>query len=327
MTENDTKRMKKLLLLIVISFVLLSNACKKEPELLKLNPTIEAYLNELMGIMQANSINKKNIDWTTFRKNVLVTAKGAQDVNDIKTSEAIYVALTQLKDSHSYFINAKGAYTIGADNPTCKGITPIMPPADKEIGYVKIGGFSGTQQQANDFAQGIQNVIKAADTESLKGWIVDLRGNYGGNMWPMMGGIGPVLGEGTSGYFIDPENNTIEWGYKNGNTLGFQFSNPYILKKQNPRVAIFIDEATASSGEAIAVAFKARPNTKFFGKATCGISTANQSYNMSDGAVLYLTVSTMADRTKKIYGKKIEPDVTDVDQQRYIQEALTWLKQ
>lgn len=327
MTESDTKRMKKTLLLILVSVVLFSNACKKEPELLKLNPTIEAYLNELIGIMQANSINRKNIDWADFRKNVLETAMGAQDVNDIKTSEAIYVALTQLKDSHSYFINSKGAYTLGADNPTCNGVTPIMPAADKEIGYVKVGGFSGTQQQANDFAQGIQNVIKAADNESLKGWIVDLRGNRGGNMWPMMGGIGPVLGEGTSGYFIDPENNTIEWGYKNGTTLGFQFNNPYTLKKPNPRVAVFIDEATASSGEAIAVAFKARPNTKFFGTATCGLSTANQSYNMSDGGVLNLTVSTMADRTKKIYGKKIEPDLTDVDQQRYINEALLWLKQ
>ncbi|RYU95220.1 S41 family peptidase [Emticicia agri] len=319
--------MKKLLLLILVSVVLLNNACQKEPEPLKLNSAIEAYLNELMVIMQTYSVNKRNIDWAVFRKTVLETAKGAKDVNDIKTSEAIYVALTQLKDNHSFFINAKGAYTFGANNPTCAGSIPVTPAADKEIGYVKVGAFSGTQQQADDFAQAIQNAIKAADSESLKGWIVDLRGNRGGNMWPMMGGIGPILGEGVAGYFIDPLNNIIEWGYKNGNTLGFQMSNPYILKKPNPRVAVFIDEGTASSGEAIAVAFKARPETKFFGMATCGLSTANQSYNMSDGAVLFLTVSTMVDRTKKIYGKKIEPDVTDVDQQRYIQEAFTWLKQ
>jgi C-terminal processing protease CtpA/Prc len=84
----------------------------------------------------------------------------------------------------------------------------------------------------------------------------------------------------------------------------------------------FIDEASSGSGEAIEVAFKARPDTKFIGMATYGLSTANQSYNMSDGGVLYLTVLTMADRTQKIYGKKNEPDVADVDQQRYINEVF-----
>ncbi|HEY1056102.1 MAG TPA: hypothetical protein VGE24_13240 [Emticicia sp.] len=79
----------------------------------------------------------------------------------------------------------------------------------------------------------------------------------------------------------------------------------------------------ASSGEAIA----ARPDTKFFGMSTCGLSTANQNINMPDGAILYLTVSTMADRTKKMYGKKVTPDVEDPNQTRYIQQAIEWLKQ
>ena len=31
-----------------------------------------------------------------------------------------------------------------------------------------------------------------------------LRGNGGGNMWPMIAGVGPLLGEGPLGYFIGP---------------------------------------------------------------------------------------------------------------------------
>jgi len=39
----------------------------------------------------------------------------------------------------------------------------------------------------------------SADRDDLIGWIVDLRGNGGGNMWPMLAGVGPVLGEGVVG--------------------------------------------------------------------------------------------------------------------------------
>jgi len=34
------------------------------------------------------------------------------------------------------------------------------------------------------------------------GWIIDLRGNGGGNMWPMLAGIGFVLGDGPAGSFV-----------------------------------------------------------------------------------------------------------------------------
>ena len=39
------------------------------------------------------------------------------------------------------------------------------------------------------------------------------------------------------------------------------------------------------------------------------MSTANRAFPLSDGAVIYLTVSTMADRTREMYGGVIEPDV------------------
>ena len=36
----------------------------------------------------------------------------------------------------------------------------------------------------------------------MKGWIVDLRGNFGGNMWPMLLSVEPLIGNGTLGYFV-----------------------------------------------------------------------------------------------------------------------------
>lgn len=47
------------------------------------------------------------------------------------------------------------------------------------------------------------------------------------------------------------------------------------LKRPSPRVAVLFDGMTASSGEAVVVAFKQRPDTRSFGMPTCGLSTAN----------------------------------------------------
>ena len=71
---------------------------------------------------------------------------------------------------------------------------------------------------------------------------------------------------------------------------------PYELHRPDSRVAVLTNQAVASSGEAIAVAFRGRPGTRTFGADTCGLPTANESYTLSDGATLFLTVAREADR-------------------------------
>ena len=80
---------------------------------------------------------------------------------------------------------------------------------------------------------------------------------------------------------------------------------PYRLRRESPRVAVLFDGATASSGEAVVVAFQRRADTRSFGTVTCGLSTANEAYTMSDGASLLLTVAVMADRTKFRMGMRL----------------------
>src|SRR5687768_15484425 len=81
-------------------------------------------------------------------------------------------------------------------------------------------------------------------------------------------------------------------------------------EKPNPKVAVLVDNGVASSGEATFIAFRKRANTRSFGVATCGLSTANRGFVLSDGALLNLTVSVMADRAKTKYGDQVQPDET-----------------
>ncbi len=98
---------------------------------------------------------------------------------------------------------------------------------------------------------------------------------------------------------------------------------PYVLRKTMPRVAVLFGPHTASSGEATAISFLGRPDTRSFGLPTYGLSTANAGYRLRDGAVLNLTVATDADRTGHLYGEEIQPDTTVADA---LAAALPWVE-
>jgi C-terminal processing protease CtpA/Prc len=75
-------------------------------------------------------------------------------------------------------------------------------------------------------------------------------------------------------------------------------------------VAVLLDQATASSGEAVAIALKGRPRTRFFGEKTFGIASANQDLPLSDGVTLYVAIALLRDAAGRTYPTGIAPDET-----------------
>lgn len=313
---------------LVLSFIALTS-CHKEKEPALTSAAAQSYVDEVVNLMKTNSINRKMIDWSAFKTKVNAQAQGAQTIAD--TYPAIQLGLTLLGDNHSMYYTSSGTIIYGNRTVACTDANPVTGTLYPGIGFIKVTTFNGGGSDATQFAQSIQDAIKAADRDSLKGWIIDLRGNLGGNMWPMVAGVGPLLGEGVCGYFIDPDGNASAWSYQKGSALLGQaeltkVESAYSLRKANSRVAILTDHATASSGEAVAIAFKGRPNTRSFGKATCGLSTANVTHRLSDGGLLNLAQSTMADRTKQAYGSSIQVDeVTTAE--AVVSTAVSWLLQ
>lgn len=213
----------------------------------------------------------------------------------------------------------------------CRGEDFNRPTLPDNIGYIAVSISSGSDtEEMIAYAQEIQKAIKTEDSENVLGWIVDLRGSGGGNMWPALAGIGPILGEGIAGYFIDSNDEQTSWGYSNGAPVNNQtpmvrLLNPYELINPNPKVAVLLDKGIASSGEAIAISFVGRDNTKSFGSPTCGLSTANSGFNLSNNATLYLTVAYMADRNKHKYGVPVAPHMAS-DNQTIIQQAIEFIE-
>ena len=103
----------------------------------------------------------------------------------------------------------------------------------------------------------------------------------------------------------------------------------------NARVAVLTDIGVASSGEAIAIAFRGRPNTRSFGTPTCGLSTAVEQFPLtrageilpfSQSARIAVVTDVMADRTMKKYGGVIEPDELVSDPIEVVPRAVAWLR-
>ena len=292
--------------------------------------TARAYLEQVLELMQANSINRKKIDWAGFRASVNAVAATAQTVSDLYP--AIRTALGLLDDHHSVYEGPDGTH-ISNPSPlaSCPDVATPAAAVPPGIGYVKVGGFSGSGAVAAAFAQGIQDAIRGADRPDLAGWMVDLRDNGGGTMWPMIAGLGPLLGNGNAGAFIDPEGTITWWGYRDSASIlnatpMVTVSSPYLIVGSTPRVAVLTNCRVASSGEATVIAFRTRLDTRSFGTGTYGVSTANRTIPLTGGGTLYLTVSTMADRTGRPYGSAVVPDEIIPDPTETVRRAAEWLK-
>jgi carboxyl-terminal processing protease len=159
--------------------------------------------------------------------------------------------------------------------------------------------------------QGREAVAKA-DRPGACGWVVDLREDGGGAMWPMLAAVGPVLGDGKVGMFVDPDGKTYPWTIRNGspreNGRPFGWGGGTPVANAHAPVAVLTGGATASAGEAVAIAFRGRPQTRSFGEVTYGVPTGNKPHRLSDGAVLNLTEVKNADRTGRTHDAPISPD-------------------
>jgi len=273
-------------------------------------------------------MKKDQIDWPDYRANVLKYGKNDKTIDD--AHKTIKYALSLLHDGHSIFVSSKDMKKEYSDTST-KKITSIVSEYTSEIGYIKIPGFIGNERLEKAFASRIQDLIRGLEKQKISGWIIDLRGNTGGNMWPMLLGIGPILGDGIAGYFVNDKKDFNMWGYAEGKTFDggsiiSKIDSAYQLKNKNKKIAVLINNSTASSGEAIAVAFKGLPKTRFFGDRTRGQTTGNSTIFLSDSSMIALMTVVFADRNKVIYGIPIIPDeiAKDVDAKELAIKWINW---
>ncbi|MEU0600684.1 S41 family peptidase [Streptomyces sp. NPDC006393] len=254
-------------------------------------------------------MRRHQIDWADLRSKAFSQARGAQKPAD--TYGAIESALQALGDRHSTFWKPEQA------KETLKAsIASFEPPQGRAlkngIGYLSLTAVDGSQKTYDAYVRQGRDAATKADGAGACGWVVDLRRETGGGMWPVLAVAGPILGDGTAGMFVDADGRKFVWSIKDGA--------PYLdgkpqaggagrpLGRGRPPVAVLTGRQTASAGEAVVVAFRGRPDTRFFGERTQGVPTGNVPHRLSDGAMIILTEVKDADRTGRTYEAAIAPD-------------------
>jgi carboxyl-terminal processing protease len=292
------------------------------------------YLEDTLAWIETHALRRDRVDWSSTLAEARAVASGAHATSD--TYIAIRLVLAKLDDRHSFFLEPEQAAewlrNPGNQDPEARRL-------DGHIGYVALPSFFGFDARTpSAFATRVQELIRAVDQPPACGWIVDLRQNAGGNMWPMLVGIGPLLGEGEAGATVS-SNQRVRWSYRDGggyadDQLMMLVNNAY-RRATPPAVAVLTGSTTGSAGEAITVAFRGRPSTRSFGGPTYGVPTANDVKILADNAVLVLTTAVSADRTGTLYEDSIKPDQpiaavrlagSDESPDSTLQAAAAWLR-
>jgi C-terminal processing protease CtpA/Prc len=181
-------------------------------------------------------------------------------------------------------------------------------------GVIIVPAFhGGNTRQMLTYAASLQTAILKLSKQGIKGWIIDLRQNTGGNMAPMIAGLGPLFTSKKLGSLVDVNGNHDSWYYVNGRyywdtDTGLTIKPPVQIPSKLP-VAVLTSSKTGSSGEAVVVSFIGNAKTKLIGQPTWGLTTGNGSFDLPDGSRIYLASTIMADRNNKLYRGRIEPDI------------------
>lgn len=321
---------------------LATNAMANSPTAVEV-PSAEAQA-EILNLLERQALYRDRVDWPATRTRL-------QSVQDdpvkrlallreaIALSTGHHGAWTTTQRQRESLARAQEAGAAAVDR------AKAGDAVDARIGWVVIEGYASTPgatpQEA--FRQSIQRaarwqqVIRSKDDGARCGWIVDLRANSGGNMWPMLLGMAPLLctsvvNNEDVGVFEtaqEPERWTLTATavQRAGKPVLDFGQSGYVLRQPGAPVAVLFGPRTGSSGEASVLAFRGRAQTRSFGQPTAGVSTGNDVRTLADGSRLLLTTSVMQDRNGQGDGLKIEPDQRTDSDAATLAAAQQWLLQ
>jgi len=334
--------MQKILLPVYV--LLASLAARTQPA----SDSLKLFLENVFSTIQQNSVYHSVFDWKTLHATVFSGIDTAHTKNDL--IPAIRTIYRSLNDKHGAVIldgkrigmNEKPTFTIRQvlKDQFKTGIPKIRTRFfDGGYGYILIPGISFDPAKTGVQAQEIQDSLCQLEPQQLKGLIIDLRLNGGGNMHPMITGLHQVIGDGPVGSFCDLNGKPFRlWRIKDNAfyidsmkmlTVMDRCSIPGSLK-----VVVLLSQITASSGEILAITLKGRPQTLYIGEKSAGYATSNAGPFYIDGQQVFVMSSLIADRNGNIYTEGLSPDIqivegddfTDLAADAKVSAALHWLR-
>jgi C-terminal processing protease CtpA/Prc len=317
----------RLFTLIIFTILILGNGLNAQA------PSNKAkdYLDKVITLIETNYYFIDSIDFVSVKSKAYTLINNAKKRAD--TYNAIDTILNSLYEKHNFFLRPLLVKKLNEIEPL---IYPSGKIIDNQIGYIKVPHMFGNFDLIQSWSDSLRNIYEGLKNPNIKGWIVDLRGNKGGAMGPMINGLYPFFGDTT----------IFSLKYRNGSTSTYKFLNGYFTETKNSlesrlmtykngdinknKIAVLIDNNVGSSGEITTIALKGLTNTKFFGIPTAGVPTSVRSYTLSDKAFIGFVTGVHFDSNGKEYKTSINPDVfvkqnKESINDQTIKKATEWL--
>ena len=266
-----------------------------------------AYAERVLDLVEQRALYADRTDWPAVRARVLAAADRAAGPGELH--ETLNAVVRQAGGPHSRLLAGGPA----RHRSGVAGSAPMTSVVDG-AGLLLLPACPGDLHTRRAYVAAGGEALRRLPL--VRGWVVDLRGNGGGSMWPMLAVVAGLLGgDGVIGAFVDRGGKRQPWWLR-GSRVGTGRRPQARSRGPSPLpgpVAVLTDRGTASSGEAVAVAFRGLGGVRSYGAATYGFSTGNESFRLPDGARLLITGVRFADRTGYVYGGPLPPDVPAAD--------------
>lgn len=347
--------MKKssILLLIALIFFSVQGSCQTTTtDLAEDSNTI---LDSIIQITKRNAYHSDRVDWEDLTKEMFAISAAQDSIN--KVGKPVEHMFKTLGDYHGMLIyDCKAGFSyrpedIGIPKDSIYkqiGRTKINAPytvigklIQSNIAYVEILG-TGMMQPPQIVAarDSLRSVICSLKAEKPNGWILDLRCNIGGNMHPMMAGIGELFPNGDlGGDTKDGVTYNSTWSLQDGNFQENGYAN-YSAELQCPnesntkRIAVLTSRYTASAGEVVVSSLKAQKGVKIIGEKKSGLSSSNGWFVLPEKWILASMVGYYMSVDKTVHKDGIVPDfgvievldLDDLTKGQQIDRAIKWIK-
>ena len=272
----------------------------------------EIYVRDAIQQMDRKGLYAEGEAWEAAKKDAL-----SQNPETLEEAQAIINKAAKVAGGkHSYLLPADKVQA--REKRSNEEVSPSIIMREDGICMIHLPAFAGDDENCLRYARTVLDSIP----ETIKGVCIDLRGNHGGNMYPMIAAIHRFL----------PDDVFLKFKMRRRFQSMMPINKEFVAKvvgidiepRINCPVAILTDEATASSGEAVLLCFRGLDYVRVFGAPTAGYASANESIIFYNGSILALTVSCDIARTGEVFCD--DPIVPDVESNMPEEEALFWLK-
>ena len=286
--------MKKALLLLLA--ICLMASCS--------DPNIQ-YVKKAVRIMDRNGIYAQGSEWEKAKAEALAAKPSSLE----EAQEIVAQAGKVAGGKHTFLMTVNDM----TENDTTAWEMPTVELLEGGIAAIKLPQFMGNSEDGIKYANTVLNALP----NTLQGVIIDLRGNRGGNMYPMIAAVHRFL----------PDDIILQLRTRRNN---MKINVEYVMNVAGVArqasidcpVALLTDEWTGSSGEAVLLCFRGLKNARTFGAPTAGYASCNQPFSLPGGSQLILTTGEDVARTEEAFcDDPIDPDVLT---EMPLEDALVW---